>query len=144
MPGARRRLTGDQRRTHVIQAGVHEFAEHGYHAASTAAIARRAGVSQPYIYALFADKKTLFLTCQLHGYAAAGDPEIRDAVAAGYRELFDEIVTITGAPAPRRALLRRRHVPQRRRPSRPARHLPPPPTTRTVTFAQRSRSWSGR
>lgn len=143
--GARRRLTAEQRREDVLRAGVHEFAERGYHAASTAAIARRAGVSQPYIYALFANKKTLFLSCQRHvvdhirevfrsaagdsrgeealgrmglayrellsdrteilcqmqGYASAGDAEIRDTVSAGFRELFDEIMAITGQPAAR-------------------------------------------
>lgn len=45
-------------------AAVHEFAENGYHAARTAAIAARAGISQPYIYALFENKKVLFLACQ--------------------------------------------------------------------------------
>jgi AcrR family transcriptional regulator len=40
-----------------------EFARHGYHAASTSAIAKRAGISQPYIYALFPDKEALFLAC---------------------------------------------------------------------------------
>jgi len=56
-----RRLTGDERREHVLEAAVAEFAEAGYHAASTTAIARRAGISQPYIYALFDSKRALFL-----------------------------------------------------------------------------------
>jgi AcrR family transcriptional regulator len=51
----------------VLEAAIAEFAEHGYHAASTAAIARRAGISQPYIYALFADKQALFLACYRRG-----------------------------------------------------------------------------
>ena len=49
------------RRREVIDAAVAEFAEHGFHGASTPAIARRAGISQPYIYALFPSKKALFL-----------------------------------------------------------------------------------
>jgi AcrR family transcriptional regulator len=55
------RLTADERRDQVLDAAVAEFGERGYHAASTASIAKRAGISQPYIYALFADKKELFL-----------------------------------------------------------------------------------
>jgi AcrR family transcriptional regulator len=59
----RKRSTADERREAVIDAATTEFAEHGYHAASTAGIAKRAGISQPYIYALFPDKETLFLAC---------------------------------------------------------------------------------
>src|SRR2546429_3144808 len=55
------RQTSDQRRDQVLDAATHEFAEHGYHAASTAAIAKLAGISQPYIYALFPNKRVLFL-----------------------------------------------------------------------------------
>jgi AcrR family transcriptional regulator len=58
---ARLRQTADDRRQQVLGAAVREFAEQGYHAASTAAIARRAGISQPYIYALFPNKQELFL-----------------------------------------------------------------------------------
>lgn len=45
----------------MLDAATHEFAQRGYHAASTASIAERAGISQPYIYALFPNKKELFL-----------------------------------------------------------------------------------
>ena len=63
----RQRSTAEERREAVIEAAIGEFGEHGYHAASTAAIARRAGISQPYIYALFSDKETLFLACYHRG-----------------------------------------------------------------------------
>lgn len=58
---ARLRQTAEDRREQVLEAAIREFAEQGYHAASTAAIARRAGISQPYIYALFPNKQELFL-----------------------------------------------------------------------------------
>jgi len=58
---ARLRQSAEDRREQVLEAAVREFAEQGYHAASTAAIARRAGISQPYIYALFPNKQELFL-----------------------------------------------------------------------------------
>lgn len=45
---------------------MREFAEQGYQAASTASIARRAGISQPYIYALFPSKQDLFLAAHDH------------------------------------------------------------------------------
>ncbi len=43
-----------------------EFAANGYHATSTTAIAKRAGISQPYIYALFPNKRELFLAVDRH------------------------------------------------------------------------------
>lgn len=58
------RQSAEERREQVLQAATHEFAHRGYHAASTAAIAARAGISQPYIYALFPNKKELFLAAQ--------------------------------------------------------------------------------
>jgi AcrR family transcriptional regulator len=55
------RKSGDERRQHVIDAAILTFAAEGYHGASTTVIARRAGISQPYIYALFENKHDLFL-----------------------------------------------------------------------------------
>jgi AcrR family transcriptional regulator len=55
------RQSAEDRREQVLEAATHEFAVHGYHGASTAAIAERAGISQPYIYALFPNKRELFL-----------------------------------------------------------------------------------
>src|SRR3954451_9794510 len=60
------RRSSDERREHVIAAAVSEFARHGYHGASTGAIAKRAGISQPYIYALFPNKRDLFLAANKH------------------------------------------------------------------------------
>jgi AcrR family transcriptional regulator len=60
------RMTADERRANVIEAAKREFSENGYHATSTAQIAKRAGISQPYIYALFPDKRTLFLAVYEH------------------------------------------------------------------------------
>jgi AcrR family transcriptional regulator len=76
----RTRGTAEERREAVIEAAMTEFAEHGYHAASTAAIAKRAGISQPYIYALFPDKEALFLAC----YRRAAE-RIRHAFAEAAR-----------------------------------------------------------
>ncbi len=48
----------------MLEAARAEFAEWGYHGATTAAIAKRADISQSYIYVLFPSKKDLFLDCQ--------------------------------------------------------------------------------
>lgn len=61
----RTRQTSEARRDQVLDAATKEFAAHGYYAASTAAIAKLAGISQPYIYALFPNKQELFLAA--HG-----------------------------------------------------------------------------
>jgi AcrR family transcriptional regulator len=55
------RQSADERRQHVIDAAIATFADAGYHGASTTMIAQRAGISQPYIYALFRNKRDLFL-----------------------------------------------------------------------------------
>jgi AcrR family transcriptional regulator len=54
-------MTADERRDAIVAAGVAEFATGGLVGASTDAIARRAGVSQPYVFQLFGTKKELFL-----------------------------------------------------------------------------------
>jgi AcrR family transcriptional regulator len=62
----RQRSSSDERRQQVIEAAVKEFAANGFHATSTTAIAKRAGISQPYIYALFPNKRELFLAVDRH------------------------------------------------------------------------------
>jgi AcrR family transcriptional regulator len=58
---APQRSTSEERREQLIDAAVTEFAANGFHATSTTAIAKRAGISQPYVYALFPNKHELFL-----------------------------------------------------------------------------------
>lgn len=55
------RQTAQERREAVLEAARHEFSQHGLHGASTDAIARRAGISQPYLFRLFGSKKELYL-----------------------------------------------------------------------------------
>jgi AcrR family transcriptional regulator len=62
----RTRSSSDERREQVIAAAVKEFAANGFHATSTSSIAKRAGISQPYIYALFPNKRELFLAVDRH------------------------------------------------------------------------------
>ncbi|MBX6764894.1 MAG: TetR/AcrR family transcriptional regulator [Rubrobacteraceae bacterium] len=55
------RMTGEQRRSMVIDAAIAEFAVYGLYGVSTDTIADRVGVSQPYVIRLFGSKKNLFL-----------------------------------------------------------------------------------
>src|SRR6266566_7288305 len=55
------RQTADERRDAIVAAATEEFATGGLVGASTEAIARRVGVSQPYVFQLFGTKKDLFL-----------------------------------------------------------------------------------
>jgi AcrR family transcriptional regulator len=81
----RTRFNADERREQVIAAAIREFAEQGYQAASTAAIARRAGISQPYIYALFPSKQDLFIA-------------VHDEVVGRIRRTFTEAAAAGSTP----------------------------------------------
>lgn len=56
-----RRRSAAERREEILDAAATEFATRGLHGASTDAIARQAGISQPYLFRLFGTKKELFL-----------------------------------------------------------------------------------
>lgn len=55
-----KRQTAEERREAVLAVALEEFAERGLDGASTEEIARRAGISQPYVFRLFGTKKDLF------------------------------------------------------------------------------------
>lgn len=98
------RLTADERRDAVIAAAMTEFAQGGLAGTSTETIARRAGVSQPYLFQLFGTKKELFIavvrrcfertTAAFQGAgraarARAADPRTAlDAMGAAYGDLI--------------------------------------------------------
>jgi AcrR family transcriptional regulator len=54
-------MSADERRDAIVAAATEEFATGGLVGASTEAIARRVGVSQPYVFQLFGTKKELFI-----------------------------------------------------------------------------------
>ena len=54
------RKSRGERRDEILDAAMQVFAERGYYGASTEEIARRAGISQPYVFRLFGTKKELF------------------------------------------------------------------------------------
>src|SRR5712691_4511029 len=95
------RKTAQERREEIIEAAFAEFAEKGLHGTSTDAIARRAGVSQPYLFRLFGTKKDLFIaalhrshrvTLELFMRAAEGKrgEEALNAMAQAYGNLLGD------------------------------------------------------
>jgi AcrR family transcriptional regulator len=73
----RTRSSSEERRKQLIDAAVTEFAANGFHATSTTAIAKRAGISQPYVYALFPNKHDLFL---------AANAEVKERIRGAFAE----------------------------------------------------------
>jgi AcrR family transcriptional regulator len=57
------RRSAEERREEIVEVALRHFAEGGYHGTSTEAIAREAGISQPYLFRLFRTKRELFLAC---------------------------------------------------------------------------------
>src|ERR1700710_1267017 len=55
------RMSADARREQVLAAATRAFARTGYAGTSTDAVAREAGVSQPYVVRMFGSKHELFL-----------------------------------------------------------------------------------
>jgi AcrR family transcriptional regulator len=145
MPVAERK-SATERREEILEAALAEFAQRGLDGGSTEAIARAAGISQPYVFRLFGTKKQLFiatiercmrgtlemfhtasaglkgeealraigeaygerlttdptyLRSQMQAYAACDDPEIREAVRRGYRELVEYVERVSGESAER-------------------------------------------
>lgn len=54
-------MSAEDRREQVIDAAIGVFARRGFEGATTAEIAAKVGVSQPYLFRLFPTKKDLFL-----------------------------------------------------------------------------------
>lgn len=60
---AQPRRSAAERREEILAIAVRHFAAGGYTGTSTEAIAREAGISQPYLFRLFRTKRELFLAC---------------------------------------------------------------------------------
>lgn len=75
------RMTGLERRAQILAIAAEEFARTGLHGTSAETIARRAEISQPYIFRLFGTKRELFRLVVAEAFdgmttgmaAAAGD-----------------------------------------------------------------------
>src|SRR5215210_9151724 len=59
----RTRRSAEERRRDIVRIAIAHFGLAGYNGTSTEAIAREAGISQPYLFRLFKTKRELFLAC---------------------------------------------------------------------------------
>jgi len=97
----RTRKSAAVRREEIVAAAIEHFAAGGYAATSTEAIARDAGISQPYLFRLFKTKRELFIACNdvCHARirdtfraAAEGVPREQrlEAMGAAYVQLLED------------------------------------------------------
>ena len=63
MTQTKQRLSADERRQAVIDTACRVFSRSSYRGATTAEIAREAGVSEPILYRHFGSKRDLYLAC---------------------------------------------------------------------------------
>jgi AcrR family transcriptional regulator len=105
MTETKQRMSAAERRELVLDAAVAEFAVHGLAGTSTEDVARRAGISQPYLFRLFPTKKALFLELVERCFqrvrdtftTAAGDldgEEAMMAMANAYEKLLDDRILL--------------------------------------------------
>src|SRR3954468_7986555 len=74
-----RRMSAEARRALVLEAATRAFAHGGYHGTSTDAVAKEAGVSQPYVVRIFGTKLDLFV-------------EVLARACGRVREAFEEVL----------------------------------------------------
>ena len=103
----RQRVPASERRDALIEAAVHEFAHGGLHGTPVDRIARKVGVAQPYVFALFGSKRELFLAAVERGFdlveatitraaeefdpaTAEPDTDVLKAMGHAYVELLDK------------------------------------------------------
>ncbi|MFG2818768.1 TetR/AcrR family transcriptional regulator [Kitasatospora sp. NPDC048365] len=95
------RMTAEERRESVVRAAMIEFGRGGYRGTSTEAIAKRVGVSQPYLFRLFPGKEAIFRaacercmdeTWQAFDRASEGltGEAAKEAMSAGYLTLIED------------------------------------------------------
>jgi TetR/AcrR family transcriptional regulator len=86
MSAPARRLAADDRRAAIVEAALQVFSARSYRGATTAEIAREAGVTEPILYRHFAGKRELFLACL-------------DEVWARMREAVEDVIRSEPDPA---------------------------------------------
>src|SRR5689334_21204647 len=95
------RSTAEERREAVLQAALVEFASGGLDGTNADVIARRAGISQPYLFRLFSSKKALFVAAVERTFDRVRDAfrdaadgltgmEAKEAMAGAYMELLKD------------------------------------------------------
>jgi AcrR family transcriptional regulator len=98
-------MSAEERRDEVLRAAAVAFAHGGYEGTTTQDVAKRAGISQPYIFRLFGSKKELFIavvqdcyrrTARTFQKAAEGlsGPDALMAMGVAYQKLIQDHVTL--------------------------------------------------
>jgi AcrR family transcriptional regulator len=94
------RKTAEERREEILVAALEEFAQRGLDGASTDAIARRAGISQPYLFRLFGTKKELFIASvsrcfagTLATFRAAAEGKTGEAALEAISDAYVEMIS---------------------------------------------------
>jgi AcrR family transcriptional regulator len=94
------RKSKEERREEILDAAIEVFSHQGLYGASTEEIAKRAGISQPYVFRLFGTKKELYVagvvrcfrqTLELMQRAAEGKrgEEALHAIGEAYGQLLE-------------------------------------------------------
>ena len=86
MSATRRRLPAPERRAALLECACGVFSSGSYHGATTAEIAREAGVTEPVLYRHFDSKRELYLACL-------------DEVWVGLRNLWEDAIAAEPDPA---------------------------------------------
>jgi AcrR family transcriptional regulator len=94
---ARIRKSASERREDILAVAIAHFAIGGYHGTSTDAVAREAGISQPYLFRLFRTKRELFLACH-------------DRTNQQLRDVFERAASGGSTPEERLHLMGRAYV----------------------------------
>ncbi|MEK5057060.1 TetR family transcriptional regulator [Paenibacillus sp. FSL H7-0326] len=88
------------RKAEIISAAIEVFAETGYYRATTAQVAERANISQPYVFRFFATKEALLLSALELSWeriqqsfkqvveTAAGPEELESDLIEAYKEIL--------------------------------------------------------
>lgn len=95
-----KKMTADERRAQIMAIAAEEFAAGGLHGTSTETIARRADITQAYVFRLFGSKKNLFVRVVRAAFdqltdgmrAAAGTESGLEALSAMGRT-YDALLT---------------------------------------------------
>jgi AcrR family transcriptional regulator len=90
------RLSREERRESILDAAMEEFAKGGLHGTPVEAIAKRVGVSQPYLFQLFGTKKDLFIAAVRRGFDRVLGTFRRAAATAGEDADFKEVLQAVG------------------------------------------------
>ncbi len=92
------RSSKENRKEEILEAGLEVFAKRGYYNTTTAHIAEKAGISQPYVFRFFKTKEELFITALeraferiLHTFknVDAAPEQLVEEMIAAYEELSE-------------------------------------------------------